>query len=421
MTPAEIAPLPAGPAPVTLPALDPTQRRTIAKPKGYLIIDAEGGLQWGHLGKDAPFQRHPMKRGERAFAHVIEGELAASFPDGTFYDMGYDSFGKLARDGSVEALVLADAATPARVAMVKGLQAFGIHPVTLAAGDANTTVAYAFATWDDMDPVSDLTLHVDDMAPLAGEHPKRVLLEITDATTTAQLVTALGALSAAGVAQVRIHRLMGWGAIPVSEIIDVKGVSDEDDVITKGERATVEIGEPALDDHVDKKGIASALQGYATRFRYCYEKRGQPKLHGSIEVTFDIAENGDLSNKHAKGLDPKIASCVEGALFDLEIAPGAIHAAGHAKAAIAFNVRPPPEAPEPTDGFWCVAIPAFPTCGRSQDQCELGRTFYVDQMKSHGEVVNVPPCTHQATAWTSDGQELKPTRAQCEGKCRQVR
>jgi hypothetical protein len=287
------------------------------------VIDTHGSRHEGlEISGPSPYEGTALARGIAVSTNPERTE--------DFIESDRDAFGALSRDTKTDVLILADAAAPARVTLRDGIEAYGWRKIALAANAANTAALYRFgeAPWTDY---AELALRIDHIDELAGQHPHSVLLDVPDDAKTAHLIAALGALSQAGVERVQLHRMMGWGALGPSKKVHV---ADPADLI--GDSRALEIGDPRVDGGLSARGVSSALQGYERRFGYCFEARDRPQLHGSVQLAFDVTAGGDIRHTRATGLDAKIASCVAGAVFDLDIAPAAVQGGGHARVSIAF-------------------------------------------------------------------------------------
>jgi len=154
--------------------------------------------------------------------------------------------------------------------------------------------------------------------------------------------------------------------------------------------------------------------------------RDKPRLHGTIKLAFDVGADGAITGIKATGLDPKIAGCVAGAVFDLDITPPSVHGAGHATTQITFTPEivattdptqssPPP----PPSGFWCWSDTDVGLCARFEEQCQAALDGYTRTGAAIGEGTKATPCTAQRTAWTN-GEYFKPTKKLCGRGCKQV-
>jgi hypothetical protein len=425
--------LPGGPVPVALPALDAAQRRTLSHAGGYLTIDAHGVVRWGlDMTGAKPFVGQVLERDDSAFGQLFpypdeRGHEHHAFRSDYVVEPDADVFVELTHDAATEVLILADAEAPARITMRRALAAFGRHASTLATGAANTAVLYRSGAepWTSPDTDPHLVLHVDKLGALAEQHPERVVLELDDDTTTGALVTALGVLGAAGVERVRLHRMMGWGGVPPSEVVQLGDAPADDDWFSS-DGPDISVSSATVEGGLEAAGVDSALRAWNARFRYCIETRRRPTLHGDIKISFDVAADGTISHVKATGLDPKIDSCIAGALFDLDITPLSIHGAGHATAAIAATPHDVPtpqgELPKPTpSGYWCWTDGDVGLCAHLQEECEVALDAYSRTGASLGEPVHATPCKAQRTAWTSDGEHWQPTKKLCGRGCKQAR
>ncbi|HEX5059578.1 MAG TPA: hypothetical protein VFV99_09475 [Kofleriaceae bacterium] len=407
--PTDVA-LTAGPVPVTLAKLDAKRLRPITSIKEFVIIDPKGALSVG-----AP----------KAGAPPWVGEPADRWHDRTgFLEYDLDSFGTLSRDSSATALILADATTPARLTLTSGIQAYGYKPVALAAGAANTAVLYQFGgePWADWDKRADLTLRTDQLDKLAGQKPHTVLLQFTDATTTGELLEALTAVAETGAEQVRLHRMMGWGAIAPADIVWVRNAVADDDIITEGEPATVTIAEAKVDGKVKAESVGTAMSSASPRFRYCYEKSGAKKP-GKLELSFDVAQDGSVANAAAKGINAAIESCVAGAIFDSHVPTDGVEGPAHATVPIGFGhgeekaaAAAAAAAKNKVSGWWCWIHQdgSVGMCAREQDQCEAQLYGFNQTAESLHDVASTNECKQQKTAWETESSRPLPTQAMCK-------
>lgn len=424
----------AGPVPVKLAKLDAKRLRTITSTKEFVVIDATGALQVGQ-----PKTGATPWAGEQAEPwHNRTGEIS--------YDL--DAFGMLSHDSSTTALILADAATPARLTLTSGIRPYGYKPVALAAGAANTAVPYQFGgdPWEDWDKHADLTLRTDQLDRLANQKPHTVMLQFTDATTTGELLDAITAVAETGAEQLRLHRMMGWGAIGPSDIVWVRSATADDDIITEGEPAKVTIGDPVVDKNVSAESIGTAMSCASPRFRYCYEKSGVTKP-GRLELSFDVAQDGAIANAVAKGINAAIESCVAGAVFDVYVPTDGIKSPGHATVPIAFGhgeaeaaqakaaldggEQEAAKRKKKSSGWWCVIDHDGDVglCGRDEEECDELRAAFKQVSASMGKSseFELRDCQAQKTVWQHEHGQPKPTKAMCEADriegetCRQLK
>jgi hypothetical protein len=310
---------------------------------------------------------------------------------------------------------------PSRIAIRDAINHFGYRRVALAAGAANTAVLYQFGgePWQPPDDTPDLTLHTDQLDKLVGQHPHRVMLELTDTTTIGELVAALAAVAATGAEKLRVHRMMGWGAIGPSEIISPRGSTAEDDEISDGEPSVVTVGDPLANGQPTAQGIKTSLMSWSPRFRYCFEKRGPAAKPGKLELAFDVGADGTISNATAKGFDAAIESCVTGAIFDLEILPRDLTGPMHVIAPITFargeDAAAAPD-PKPVTGFFCWTHEDGKSgaCAREQEQCEAIVAGFNAAAAQLGDRPSAKHCVAQRTAWApAAGGNFVPTKALC--------
>ncbi len=421
--------LPAGPVPVKLTEVAPGLLRTIHSIEGFVVIEPAGAIRYGRATVGAtPFVGFALDRSDSAFAHLFmdDGSDHAYRPPGEVVQ-DLDAYGTLSRASKTDVLLLADASAPARLTLRYGIEAFGYRSIALAATAANLAAPYQFGgePWTPWEQRADVTMRVDRIQSLGTAHPRSVLLQFTDASTTAELIVALAALGAAGVERVRVHRMMGWGPIPPEDIVWVRGATADDDQITDGDPATVDSTEPKVSGGVDAYGTRAALTGVRPRFRYCFEKRGLPKLRGKVQLDFDVAADGAISGAKAKGLDAKIAACVAGAVFDLDITSLSVHGPGHASTTVSFNIpEAPPVAAEPAappSGWWCWSADDIGICARYEEQCNASRYGAKQVADAMKDSMRVSDCAEQPTAWTSNNKIYHPSKATCGAKCRSVR
>jgi hypothetical protein len=418
--------LPAGPVPVALPKVAAAEVRAIKTTDAFLVIAADGSRHYGRAAVgDAPYAGMPLVRGDSAFGHLfMDGSSEHWYAAEGEVNQDLDAYAELSTAAKTNVIILADAATPARVTIGRwGIENFGYRAIALAANAANTAVPYDFGGEPWSEP-AELMYRVAEIADLGKAQPASVLLQITDADTTAALVGALAVLGRAGVKRVRVHRMMGWGQIPVENIVSVRGPTADDDEITDGDAATVAVAEPVVRGGLSAYGTGAALSAMQPRFRYCFEKRRAPKLRGKIQLELDVAADGTISHVKASGLDAKIASCVAGAVFDLDITPAAIEAAGHVSVAVSFNVAAPAATADPEEkvsGWWCLSIEGAGVCARYEAQCDAARSGALQVAGAMKGEMSVTECTQQATAWTANNKDYFPTQKECGRKCRAVK
>lgn len=70
---------------------------------------------------------------------------------------------------------------------------------------------------------------------------------------------------------------------------------------------------------LDKDLIRRAIRRELPRLQHCYEQQLAkiPKLHGTVNETFVIGSEGTVTSSSARGLDPVVASCVDGVVKTL--------------------------------------------------------------------------------------------------------
>ncbi|MBV8761562.1 MAG: hypothetical protein JO257_29980 [Deltaproteobacteria bacterium] len=425
------APLVAGPVPVSLPPLEPAQRRTLTSASnGFLTIDAQGVVRWG-LEPKAGYAGEVLQRDDSPFAQLFPypddrgHEHHAFRSDGTV-EAEVDVVGELTDDASTEVIVVADAAAPARITLRRALAGLQKHAVTLAGGAANTAVKYRFGVKPTQGETSDIVVHVGHLEPMPAQRPAHALLEIGDDTTTGDLVKALGVVGAAGVPEVRIHRVMGWGGVGPGSGEEVGPMSSDDVVHAEGFADTTHLDDATVNGGLSAAGVSSSLRAWRPRFKYCYEARGMAKLHGTVKLAFDVGADGAISNAKATGLDAKVDSCVAQSVLDLDITPTAISSAGHVAVEIEYTpvggVDPDPDekARARKDGYWCYVDNEVSGCERNEELCNEVRDVYTKLMTQRGMPAKPTDCKRQKTAWTSDGNSFNPTRDLCGKSCREV-
>lgn len=412
------ASLPAGPVSVTLPNIDANRLRVLTRVGEFVVLDARGNLRWGKpRGGPTPWAGEPAER-PRGFGASIHYE--------------FDSHGKLSSASSATSLILADTATPARITLRDGIQAYSYQSVALAAGAANLAVPYEFGDepWQDTSRHADLTVRADRFAPITTK-PHTVLLQFTDATTTGELLTALTAIAETGAERVRLHRMMGRGEIGPGDIVWVHGPSSDDDEVRPGRPTKIIVENVRVDETLSAHEIQTALLSDLPRFRYCYEKGGfaQPS---TIEVGFDVAANGTIGNVSAKGHDHALESCISGAIQDRRESLVERAGVGHAAASIVFDrveVEARKESKRNT-GFWCWVHQSRRQgmCARDQEECEALSTSFNRVAAAAGSSTNTNACNAQKTAWRGEGMGgevfLYPSKAVCttiDTSCREVR
>lgn len=412
--------LPAGPVPVALPKIDAKRLRVLTSVKEFVVLDSGGSIRWGKPASGpTPWTGEPVER-------------SRNIGDAIHYDL--DSYGKLSRDASATAVILADSATPARITLVDGIQAYPYKPVALAASAANLAVPYQFGDdpWSNWEQHADLIVRVDRLE-LGAQKPRTVLLQFTDATTTGELLTALAAIAETGAERVRLHRMMGWGEIGPSDIVWVHGPESDDDEITPGPPAKVAIAQVRVDDTLTASSVETALTSATPRFRYCYEK-GPGRRPGSLELSFDVSADGTITNATAKGFNRALDSCVAGALFDARVPTGGVKAAGHATASVTFdqvagNASAAKES-KPITGFWCWTHQNGKRgmCARDNEECEASSRSFNQLAPATRETPNTNACKAQKSAWeaSSPNTLTYPTKALCKAlemtdTCRNVR
>jgi hypothetical protein len=381
-TPHDAGPIVA-PSPVALAQVDAAALRPIVG-DAYVVIDASGTARAGQLTAANP---------------TYGGDLVRRGPENSYtanYDA--DAFGTLTRHGEANVLVLADATAPARIAL--WFIARHLQPDTaLAANDSSHALSYRFGA----NPAKDAKV-----------------VEITDTSTTGELLAALGKLAAAGVTSVRVHRMMGWAGVPASEVVDLAGPTADDDVFGPGPPAKIEVSIPEVDGDLRSPGVQTALYADTPRFRYCFEKSGTTLAGGVLELSFDVTDGGAIANAAATGLTPEIQSCVAGAIFDLVIDPDAARGAGHVNVQLAINVTQVDDAAPMAKAraYWCWQADEVGLCAPTEETCDASRDGY--ENTGLNPDAHASPCKRQKSAWRNDSAVF-PTKKLCGTGCKEIR
>lgn len=146
--------------------------------------------------------------------------------------------------------------------------------------------------------------------------------------TAQQLVDALGAMAAAGVAGLSIITLppSGGGGVGVDVVIgDGWGVIGT--LRSEGESTSrTSPGEPLLISGTgafDPKIVTRVLRRQLGKIEACYTKRlaAVPALAGTVTARFALSPKGEVSSSTATGVDEEVARCVAGVIEGVQFPP----------------------------------------------------------------------------------------------------